>query len=113
VKTLPAAEPETASTDLTPVARETASNPAETGPAPDELAIGSGETAPETDHLEAADEAEIAEIAREARNIVSDAAVDERPELYAHRLPSFGAEIVHWRPRGEREFRYLLRESFD
>lgn len=57
--------------------------------------------------------ADVVRVMHEAENIVEDAAVDERPELYAHRLPALGAELVHWRPRAEREFRYLLRESFD
>ena len=54
-----------------------------------------------------------ADIAREASAIVDDAADGERPVLHAHRLPALGAEIVHWRPHGEREFRYILRECFD
>jgi len=78
-------------------------------PAPEAMPQAVHEPAPEP----ASPPCDVVQVVQEARDIASDSAVHERPELYAHRLPVLGAELVHWRPRGEREFRYLLRESFD
>ncbi|MEZ5064164.1 MAG: hypothetical protein R3B81_05485 [bacterium] len=54
------------------------------------------------------------EVAALAEQIAADSRVDERPELFAQRLQEPGAEgLVHWRRHAKREFRYVLKESFD